>query len=124
MDQIDVHVLYILVVSTEAIIMPVWLILNGDVFTLSKSTGEDMCVLVSQSCLIVCDPTDCSPSGSSVHEILQASMLEWDLPNPGIEPGSLPLQADSLSSEPPGKPSEDVTYDLMLFIALLQNTML
>ena len=27
-----------------------------------------------------------------------------DLPNPGIEPGSLALQADSLPSEPPGKP--------------------
>ena len=27
-----------------------------------------------------------------------------DLPNPGIEPGSLALQADDLSSEPPGKP--------------------
>ena len=27
-----------------------------------------------------------------------------DLPNPGIEPGSPPLQADSLPSEPPGKP--------------------
>ena len=94
MDQIDVYVLYILVVSTEAIIMPVWLILNGDVFTLSKSPGEEMGVLVSQSCLILCDLKDCSSSGSSVHEILQASMLEWDLPNPGIEPGSLPLQAD------------------------------
>ena len=29
-----------------------------------------------------------------------------DLPNPGIEPGSPALQADSLLSEPPGKPSE------------------
>ena len=28
-----------------------------------------------------------------------------DLPNPGIEPGSPALQADALSSEPPGKPS-------------------
>ena len=28
-----------------------------------------------------------------------------DLPNPGIEPGSPTLQADSLPSEPPGKPS-------------------
>ena len=28
-----------------------------------------------------------------------------DLPNPGIEPGSPALQADSLLSEPPGKPS-------------------
>ena len=27
-----------------------------------------------------------------------------DLPNPGIEPGSPKLQADALSSEPPGKP--------------------
>ena len=27
-----------------------------------------------------------------------------DLPNPGIEPGSTTLQADTLSSEPPGKP--------------------
>ena len=26
-----------------------------------------------------------------------------DLPNPGIEPGSPALQADSLPSEPPGK---------------------
>ena len=35
---------------------------------------------------------ECSPPGSSVHEILQARLLEWvaisssrDLPNPGIE---------------------------------------
>ena len=27
-----------------------------------------------------------------------------DLPDPGIEPGSPALQADSLLSEPPGKP--------------------
>ena len=29
-----------------------------------------------------------------------------DLPKPGIEPGSLELQADSLPSEPPGKPTD------------------
>ena len=28
-----------------------------------------------------------------------------DLPNPGIEPGSLAFQADALTSEPPGKPN-------------------
>jgi len=27
-----------------------------------------------------------------------------DLPDPGIKPGSTALQADSLPSEPPGKP--------------------
>ena len=34
-------------------------------------------VIVSQLCLTFCDPMDCSPSGSSVHGILQASILEW-----------------------------------------------
>ena len=59
----------------------------------------------------LCGPMDYSPPGSSVHGILQARMLEGvaipssgDLPNPGIEPRSLALQADSISSEPPEKP--------------------
>ena len=30
-----------------------------------------------QSCLTLCDPMDYSPSGSSVHGILQARILEW-----------------------------------------------
>ena len=37
-------------------------------------------VLVAQSCLTLCDPMDCmdcSLSGSSVHGILQARILEW-----------------------------------------------
>ena len=33
-------------------------------------------VLVAQSCPTLCDPTDCSPPGSSVHGILQARILE------------------------------------------------
>ena len=32
---------------------------------------------VSQSCLTLCDPMDCSLPGSSVHEIFQARILEW-----------------------------------------------
>ena len=32
---------------------------------------------VAQSCLTLCDPMDCSLSGSSVHGIFQARMLEW-----------------------------------------------
>ena len=30
-----------------------------------------------QSCLTLCDPTDCSLPGFSVHGILQARTLEW-----------------------------------------------
>jgi len=53
---------------------------------------------------------DYSPSGSSVHGILQAEILVWvaflsagDFPNPGIKPSSPALQADSLLYEPPEK---------------------
>ena len=66
---------------------------------------------VTQLCLTLCNPMDCSLSVSSVHGILQARILEWvaisypgDLPNPGIEPRSTALRADALPSEPPGKP--------------------
>ena len=34
-------------------------------------------VLVTQSCLILCDPLDSSPPGSSVYGILQARIVEW-----------------------------------------------
>ena len=33
--------------------------------------------LVTQLCPTLCDPLDCSLPGSSVHEILQARVLEW-----------------------------------------------
>ena len=64
----------------------------------------------SLSCVRLCDPMDCSLSGSSIHGIFQARVLSglpfpspWDLPDPGIKPGSPALQADALPSEPPGK---------------------
>ena len=41
-----------------------------------NSTHVCCCCLVAQSCLTLCDPTDCSPPGSSVHGILQARILE------------------------------------------------
>ena len=52
---------------------------------------------------------DYSLPDASIHGILQASILlpcpsPEDLPEPGIEPGCPALQADSLPSEPPGKP--------------------
>ena len=56
-------------------------------------------------------PVDCSPPSSSVHGILQARILAWvaisfsrGSSNLGIEPKSPTLQADALTSAPPGKP--------------------
>ena len=60
--------------------------------------------LVAQSCPILWDPMDCSLSGSSVHGESPGKDTGVDLPNPGIKPRSLALQADSLLTEPPGKP--------------------
>ena len=36
-----------------------------------------VCVLVTQSFPTLCNPADGSPPGSSVHEVLQARILEW-----------------------------------------------
>ena len=88
-----------------------------------------MCVCVHTACSVtlscqrLCNPMHYSPSGSSVHGISQArileglpfpKILEWllcpspgDFPDSGIEPMSLvspAWQADSLSLVPPGKP--------------------
>ena len=71
-------------------------------------TGMTLCVCVLakslQSCPTLCDPTDCSLSGSSVHGIFQGRILEWvpfpspgDLPDLGIEPTSPALRADALT---------------------------
>ena len=64
------------------------------------------CTLVAQLCLTLCNPMDSSSSGSSVHGIFQAGILEWaaisfsrasslekdqgsNLPDPGMESRSL-----------------------------------
>ena len=57
--------------------------------TLRNSGLENACVCAKslQLCLTLCDPMDQSPSGSSVHGILQARILEWvAMPSIGIFP--------------------------------------
>ena len=77
--------------------------------------------LVTQLCSTLCDPMDCSPPGSSVHGFLQARYWRGlpcpppgDLPNPGVKSGSPTLLADSLPSEPPGKPKNTGVSNLTL----------
>jgi len=68
-----------------------------------------MCV--SQSCPTLCDPMDCSHQAPlSIEFSRQEYWSGWpfpspgDLPDPGIEPRSPALQADSLLPETQGKP--------------------
>ena len=68
-------------------------------------------VLTAQSCPTLCDPVDCSLAGPFVHEFSRQEYwsglpfpFPGDLPDPGIEPGSPALQAESLPLELPGKP--------------------
>ena len=88
----------------------------------AKSTFEGLnsaCIIhiwwwFSHKVVSLFDPMDCSPSGSSVHGILQARILEWvpfsspgDLPDPEIEPKSPAASAFARGffiTELPGKP--------------------
>ena len=49
-------------------------------------------------------PTE-PPGKSNNIGVGSLSLLQWDLPNPGIELGSPALQVDSLPAEPSGKPA-------------------
>ena len=69
--------------------------------------------LLAQSCPTLCDPWivahQVPPSmGFSRQEYWSGLpfLSAGDLPDPGIEPRSSALQADALTSEPPGKPIE------------------
>ena len=77
------------------------------------------CVYVKslQSYSTLCDPwtvTHQVPLGFSRHEYRNGLLYPppGDLPNPGIEPKSPSLQADSLLSEPQGKPSNDTVLSV------------
>ena len=67
--------------------------------------------LVAQLCLSLCYPMDCqAPLSMGFSRQEYCSGLPFpspgDLPDPGMERGSQTLQADSLQSEPLGKPTE------------------
>ena len=45
--------------------------------SVSTATCVAIFILVTQSCLTLWNPRDCSPPGSSVHGFLQTRILEW-----------------------------------------------
>ena len=81
-------------------------------------------MFVAQSCLTLCDPVD-TPGAHQAPLSMEFSRQEYwsrlpfsspgDLPDSETEPGSPALQADSLLSEPPGKPKICI-HKLIYFI--------
>ena len=79
-----------------------------------------MVILLTNSCLTLCDPMDCSPPDSCIRGILQARPLggllflpPGNLPDPGIELTTLTspaLAGRFFTTEPPGKPILTVRY--------------
>ena len=73
--------------------------------------------LVAQSCPTLCDPLDCSPPGSSVHGILQASILEGvaisfsrESSSPKDPPCVFCIAGGFFTIESPGTPSFQGLY--------------
>jgi len=75
----DVHRNSRNVSPTLAIIFP-WELKDVDIHSETDRERElilKMCMLVTQSCLTLCNPLDYTPPGYSVPGILQARKLEW-----------------------------------------------
>ena len=83
-------------------------------WTLDVFLGACMHAKSLQSCPTLCDPMDSSPPGSSIHGIVQArilgchALLQGDLPNPGIEPGSFTFPALAGKNFTPSAPCTGV----------------
>ena len=74
---------------------------------------------IAESCLTLCNPTDCTASGSSVHGLSQQEYWSGSpfpspggLLGPGIEPVSPALAGGFFTPEPPGKPQYHKLLDL------------
>ena len=84
-----------------------WLKISSDVLKVKVK------MKVAQSCPTLCEPVNCSPPGSSAHGdspgknagVGSYSLLQGIFPTQGLNRDLPPLQADSLASEPPGKPT-------------------
>ena len=96
-----------------------WLLLKGDMGHPHKKQSQKgwdksrkgkVRVLVTQSCPTLCNLMNYRLSGSSAYGILQWVAISFSrgYPNPGIEFWSPALLADSLPSDPPGKPARNL----------------
>ena len=84
-------------------------------------------MLIAQLCLNLFNPMDGSLPGFSVHGISQARILMWvaipfsrESSRPRNKPRSSALWANSLPSEPPGKPTPQSTLEQILKSSLVK----
>ena len=77
-----------------------------------KSVSE-----VTQSCLTLSDPMDCSPPGSSVHGIFQAGVLEWG----AIAFSGLTLW-DPINYSLPGSSVQDINLAKILDLVAISSS--
>ena len=101
--------------------------ISGIAFFFGKSF-QALCVCVcvysvTQLCPTLCDPTDCSLPGSSVHRISQSRIQKWvaisfsrGSSRPRDQNQSLTLQDDTLPSEPLGKLLDEIMIKMYHFI--------
>ena len=117
-------------------IKPMFPALSGRFFTPSSTweaqyqTSEAAleCVLAAQLCPTLCNPRDYSLRGSSVHGILQGSVLEWVVIPfsrgsswPRDQTWSPVLQVNSLPSQPPRKISHQSRLKLVNIILRISH---
>ena len=90
----------------------------------SINVGNHECVYAKslQLCLTLCDPMDCSPSGSSVLGFSRQDCWSGlpcpspgDLPHPGTDPVSPTLHADSLPPRNRGSPLGIIQPHISIF---------
>ena len=131
-QQLTLHLLRLWIQLTDFILLLIGVQLFYSVVSLYSKLIQ-LCIYMCVSCSIVSVPLqlhDYSPPGSSVHAIVQARILEWaaisysgGFSRPRNGTGSLTLHADSLPSEPPGKPIHihNILFQILFSYRLLQN---
>ena len=85
----------------------------------------DISIMLTQSCLTLCDPIDCNLQGFSVQGILQVRLLEWaaiswfrDLLDSRSKPMSLlspALAGIFFTTESSGKPPTSLSCHIIFF---------
>ena len=75
METVTDLILCVCVGAPKSLLMVTAAMKLKDVCSLEESYDQPS--EVAQSCLTLCDPVNCSLSGSSVHGFFQARVLEW-----------------------------------------------